>query len=169
MQGNDEEDWQQNGTAVRKWNGRGAGHAVGGGEIEDSDDQDKNVHPIVKKIEKERRDARQAQEMEQEDEPVELNDIEVDSGRPLGQMYQNFQEQEDSNDENAPNQNQHYPQNNNYGDPAQQYQYNGQMRQQEDEDSEFDMQADQLNQFTERNQFSGRRHNPGSYRHAAAE
>lgn len=106
-----EEDWQQNGAGSTKWNDRGAGHAVGGGEIEDSEDEDKDVHPIVKKIEKERRDARHAQELdhEQDDGPVELNDIEVDSGRPLGQMYQNYQDQEDSYDENAPNQNQHYP------------------------------------------------------------
>ena len=60
MQIKDEEDWQQNGTKIAKWNGRGAGHAVGGGEIADSNDEDKDIHPNVKKIDKERRDARYA-------------------------------------------------------------------------------------------------------------
>jgi hypothetical protein len=37
---------------------------------------------------------------------------------------------------------------------------------QDEDDSEFDMQADGNNQFTERNHFSDRRHNPGTYRAA---
>jgi hypothetical protein len=47
---------------MRQWNGRGTGHAVGGGQLNQSEDEDNNMHPMVKKIEKQRRDVRQAEE-----------------------------------------------------------------------------------------------------------
>ena len=53
-----------------------------------------NVHPMVKKIEKARRDARQADDDEQEDDDqnVELNDIHADYG---GNPYAKYQGHQD--------------------------------------------------------------------------
>lgn len=40
---------------MRDWNGRGTGQAVGGGEINNSDEEEqKSLHPLAKKIERER-------------------------------------------------------------------------------------------------------------------
>ena len=53
---------QNNDHNGAEWNGRGEGHTIGGGGEINNDSEGGNVHPIVKKIERERRDARQAQE-----------------------------------------------------------------------------------------------------------
>ena len=120
---------------MRRWNGRGTGHPVGGGQANDSEEEAHRVHPIVKKIEKDRREARQAEEDQQDDEgqPLELNDIDVGyGGHPDGnyQRQDQYEEQEESyGQENGPDQHQAYPHNNGYADPRQQYQYDGQMNQ----------------------------------------